>query len=183
MICCWPSPGWPPCWPGPTSAPAATSPRGPGHCSLKACESSSARASRYVSLRVDRVLPDLAAPDVFDGNGLAESEVVVRRDGSTDVHHEIRRRPQIAGDRLPAARPALRTTVSVLPRQVVRIDPWVPRTDQEVVQANRVTVAANGVRDFWRDVVEVADKAEQFGAVFVEHPRRRDQILGATHQM
>src|SRR5688500_3832452 len=37
---------------------------------------------------VDRVLPHLAAPDIFLHDRLAEFEVVVRRDAGAGVHHQ-----------------------------------------------------------------------------------------------
>src|SRR3954469_11283721 len=70
---------------------------------------------------VDRVLPELAPPDVFGEHGLTQLEVVVRREARAGIHHQIRRRPQVAGDRLPAPGAPAGSTASVHARQIVRI--------------------------------------------------------------
>src|SRR5882762_10624125 len=82
------------------------------------------------ALRVDGVLPDLASPDVVDEHRPAQFEMIVWREGGAGVYHQIRRGPQVTRDRLPAPRPALGTTVCVHPRQVVRVDVRVVRSDQ-----------------------------------------------------
>ncbi len=70
--------------------------------------------------RVDRGLTDLPSPDVVGEDRRAEFDMVVRRDGQAGVHHQIRRRPQVLGDRLPAAGLALGPPLALTRGRVVQ---------------------------------------------------------------
>src|SRR5882757_10961413 len=81
--------------------------------------------------RVDRVLADLATPHVVDGDRLAELDVVVRSEIEPGIRHQIGPGPQVSGDLLPAAGPALGSTVRIDARQVVGIDERIAPTEAE----------------------------------------------------
>ena len=51
------------------------------------------------------------------------------------------------------------------------------------MRPQRITVAAKRIGDLRSDVVEVADGAEQRGAVFVEQLGRRNEVFGAARQI
>src|SRR5437763_6238412 len=106
--------------------------------------------------RVDGVLADLASPDVFDEDRLAEFEVVVGGDGRSGVHHLVRRRPQVPGDRLPAAGPTLGATPGVHPRQVVRIDVGMPGSHKFDEGDSRIPIATRRRCDLGLYIVVVA---------------------------
>jgi len=112
--------------------------------------------------------PVLTPPDVLVGQRLAQLEVVVGRNAVAGVHHQIRCRPQVAGDRRPAAGFAAGSAATVDPRQVVRIHVGVLGARDRHAELRRIVVAALQLRNFWSDVGEIPDGAEHLRAVGVQ---------------
>src|SRR5690349_14729987 len=108
---------------------------------------------------VDRVLPHLASPDVLVHDRLSELEVVVRGQAGTGVHHQVGHRPQVAGDRLPAAGPPAGAALGVDAGQVVREHVRIAGAEHRGTGHQRVPVTAQGTGEFRCGVVVITDGA------------------------